>query len=253
MRGVQRHSVGDSAHRATALRTARLILTPLSPLDEAEHARASGNSDDALRDTRAAGLQWREHGFGPWAIRDLGDNSFLGAAELRFAGDGIEGIAPYEVEAGWWVRENRRNQRIATEAMRVAIGDLWSRAGVESVTAYIEEGENWTVASSRGQPRLHDAQPGPRSLRRTDDGVRASSRCLGSTRRLKAAERNHSAGPAFRNVSRAGLGLRALLAGGGSRGGSAAKREVRHRTARLARWRSTAGAHRAASGLQGQA
>ena len=142
MRGVQRHSVGDSAHHATALRTARLILTPLSPLDEAEHAQASGNSDDALRDTRAGELQWREHGFGPWAIRDLGDNSFLGAAELRFAGDGIEGIAPYEVEAGWWVRENRRNQRIATEAMRVAIGDLWSRAGVESVTAYIEEGEN---------------------------------------------------------------------------------------------------------------
>ena len=141
-RGVQRRSAEDSAEQAIALRTARLILTPLSPLDEADHARASGNSDDALRDTRAAELQWREHGFGPWAIRDLGDNSFLGAAELRFAGDGIEGIAPNEVEAGWWVRENRRNQRIATAAMRVAIGDLWSRAGVESVTAYIEEGEN---------------------------------------------------------------------------------------------------------------
>jgi RimJ/RimL family protein N-acetyltransferase len=26
--------------------------------------------------------------------------------------------------------------------MRVAISDLWCRAGVESVTAYIEEGEN---------------------------------------------------------------------------------------------------------------
>src|SRR5215213_5882354 len=113
MRGVQRRSVGDSAEQAMTLRTARLILTPLSPLDEADHARASGNSDDALRDTRAAELQWREHG-----------------------------IAPNEVEAGWWVRENRRNQRIATAAMRVAIGDLWSRAGVESVTAYIEEGEN---------------------------------------------------------------------------------------------------------------
>jgi RimJ/RimL family protein N-acetyltransferase len=125
-----------------ALRTARLILTPLSPLDEAEHVRASGNVDAALRDTRAAELQWREHGFGPWAIRDLADNSFLGAAELRFAGDGIEGIAANEAEAGWWVRENRRNQGIATEAMGVAIGDLWSRAGVESVTAYIAEGEN---------------------------------------------------------------------------------------------------------------
>jgi RimJ/RimL family protein N-acetyltransferase len=142
LRGIEGHSVGDSAEQAIALRTARLILTPLSPLDEAEHARASGNSDDALRDTRAAELQWREHGFGPWAIRDVGDNSFLGAAELRFAGDGIEGIAPNEVEAGWWVRENRRNQGIATEATRVAIGDLWSRGGVESVTAYIEEGEN---------------------------------------------------------------------------------------------------------------
>jgi RimJ/RimL family protein N-acetyltransferase len=123
------------------LRTARLILTPLSLLDEAEHARASGDSEDAVRDTRAAELQWREHGFGPWAIRDLVDNSFLGGAELRFAGDGIEGIAPDEVEAGWWVTENRRNQGIATEAMRVAIGDVWARAGVESVTAYIEEGE----------------------------------------------------------------------------------------------------------------
>src|SRR6058998_1583445 len=142
MRGVQRCSVGDSAEQAMTLRTARLTLTPLSPLDEVDHARASGNSDDALRDTRAAELQWREHGFGSWAIRDVGDNSFLGAAELRFAGDGIDGIAPNEVEAGWWVRENRRNQRIATEAMRAAIGDLWSRAGVDSVTAYIEEGEN---------------------------------------------------------------------------------------------------------------
>jgi RimJ/RimL family protein N-acetyltransferase len=139
---VQGRFAGDSAEQAIVLRTARLILTPLSLLDEAEHTRASGNADDALRDTRAAERQWREHGFGPWAIRDLGDNSFLGGAELRFAGNGIEGIAPDEVEAGWWVTEERRNQGIATEAMRVAIGDLWGRTGVESVTAYIEEGEN---------------------------------------------------------------------------------------------------------------
>src|SRR5205809_6782571 len=125
MRGVQRRSVGDSAEQAMTLRTARLILTPLSPLDEADHARASGNSDDALRDTRAAGPQWRQHGFGPWAIRDLGDNSFLGCAELRFAGEGIDGIAADEVEAGWWVAENRRNQGRATGAMGQAIGELW--------------------------------------------------------------------------------------------------------------------------------
>ena len=69
-----------------------------------------------------------------WAIRNLGDNSVLGGAELRFAGDGITGITLDEVEAGWWVTKNRRNQGIATEAMRVAIGDLWGRADVESMT-----------------------------------------------------------------------------------------------------------------------
>ena len=100
-----------------------------------------------MRDTGAAEVQWRECGFGPWAIRDLGDERFLGCAELRLAGDGIDGIEPDEVEAGWWVAEVRRNQGIATEAMRAAIGDLWDRAEADGITAYIEEGAN---EASRG-------------------------------------------------------------------------------------------------------
>jgi RimJ/RimL family protein N-acetyltransferase len=124
------------------LRTARLILTPLTSLDEGAHAQASARPADAARDVRSAERQWRDHGFGPWAIRDAEDGGFLGVAELRFAGEGIEGIAPGEAEAGWWVTESRRNQGIATEAMRAAVADLWDRAGVGSLTAYIEEGEN---------------------------------------------------------------------------------------------------------------
>ena len=95
-----------------------------------------------MRDTRAAEAQWREHEFGPWAIRDRDDHRFLGAAELRVAGQGIEGIAPDEVEAGWWVTEDRRNEGIATEAMQAAIDDLFGRADIESISAYIEDGEN---------------------------------------------------------------------------------------------------------------
>ena len=124
------------------LRTGRLSLFPLTGLDEAEHARASRNAEDALRDTRAAEPQWQEHGFGPWAIRDKRDDGFLGCAELRFAGEGIEGIAADEVEAGWWVTEERRNEGIATEAMEAAIDDLWSRTDVQTITAYIEDGQN---------------------------------------------------------------------------------------------------------------
>jgi RimJ/RimL family protein N-acetyltransferase len=131
-----------SAHGGIVLLTRRLRLLPLTRLDEADHARASGEAADASRDTRSADVQWREHGFGPWAIRDKRDNTFLGGAELRFAGDGIEGIAAGEVEAGWWVTADRRNEGIATEAMEAAIDDLWSRTSAGTITAYIEDGEN---------------------------------------------------------------------------------------------------------------
>jgi RimJ/RimL family protein N-acetyltransferase len=141
------------------LRTARLILTPLRRRDEAEHARASRNAADALRDTRAADLQWREHGFGPWAIRDRRDSSFLGCAELRFAGPGIEGIAPDEIEAGWWVTEDRRSDGIATEAMKAAIEDLWCRrSDFERIKAYIDEGNE---PSRRLATKLGFATCGP--------------------------------------------------------------------------------------------
>jgi RimJ/RimL family protein N-acetyltransferase len=149
------------------LRTERLLLTSLTRLDEAEHASASGRPADALRDTGAAEVQWRECGFGPWAIRDLREESFLGCAELRLAGDGIDGIEPDEVEAGWWVAAERRNQGIATEAMHAAIGDLWSRTETTCITAYIDEGENEAsrrVAAKlgfavRGQGRGRSGEP----------------------------------------------------------------------------------------------
>ena len=144
-----------------------MLLSPLTPLDEAEHASASGRPSDALRDTGAAEVQWREFGFGPWAIRDLREERFLGCAELRLAGDGIDGIEPDEVEAGWWVAEERRNHGIATEAMHAAIGDLWSRAETDCITAYIDEGENEAsrrVAAKlgfavRGQGRGRSGEP----------------------------------------------------------------------------------------------
>ena len=158
---------GGAIGGGIVLRTERLLLTPLTRLDEPEHASASGRPADALRDTAAAEVQWRECGFGPWAIRDLRDDGFLGCAELRLAGEGIEGIEPNEVEAGWWVAEERRNQGIASEAMHAAVSDLWSRADTDCITAYIEEGGNEAsrrVAAKlgfavRGQGRGRTGEP----------------------------------------------------------------------------------------------
>lgn len=126
--------------RRRVLRTERLTLVPLTTLHEAEHARASGDPADATRDTRAAERHWREHGFGSWAIQESRQGSFLGGAELHFAGEGIEGIAADEIEAGWWVTPDRRQEGIAAEAMRAAITDLWARTDAEHIVAYIAAG-----------------------------------------------------------------------------------------------------------------
>src|SRR4029078_3569414 len=78
----------------TSLRTARLTLLPLTSRDEADHARASRNAAHALRDTRAADVQWREHGFGPWAVRDMQGSGFLGCGQLHLARAGLQWSAP---------------------------------------------------------------------------------------------------------------------------------------------------------------
>jgi RimJ/RimL family protein N-acetyltransferase len=140
------------------LRTPRLKLTPLRLADEPEHVRASGRPDDAARDARSADAHWREHGFGLWAVRDHADGRFLGVAELHFAGEGIDGIAADEVEAGWWVTEERRNEGIATEAMSAAIADLWARTSYDAIAAYID-GANPT--SHRVAAKLGFAVRGP--------------------------------------------------------------------------------------------
>jgi RimJ/RimL family protein N-acetyltransferase len=120
------------------LQTERCLLAPLSLADLDEHAAASGRREDALRDTRSADGHWQRYGFGHWAVRDRTSGAFLGVVELHFAGPGIEGIAADEVEAGWWVAESRRNQGFATEGMSAAIDDVWDRAGIDHVKAYID-------------------------------------------------------------------------------------------------------------------
>jgi RimJ/RimL family protein N-acetyltransferase len=86
------------------------------------------------------------------------DDAFLGGAEVHFAGPGIEGIAPDEVEAGWWVAEARRNEGIEAEAMKAALDDFWRRTRIDTVVAYIA-GEN--EPSLRLAARLGFAVRGP--------------------------------------------------------------------------------------------
>lgn len=137
-----------------ALRTARLTLVPLG-LEHAAH------HDDA--ECELAEAHWTEHAFGSWAV--LLEGRFAGAAELHFAHPGVTGISTDEVEAGWEIDEQHRGRGLATEAMRAAIADVWTRAQPTHLVAYIRP-EN--AASHRVAAKLGFTVRGP-GLTRSGD------------------------------------------------------------------------------------
>ncbi|HZQ80525.1 MAG TPA: GNAT family N-acetyltransferase [Gaiellaceae bacterium] len=112
------------------LRTERLTLVPLDNTFAGVHDAA---------ECSAAERHWREHGFGNWAVLDE-TGTFVGAAEVHFAYPGVTGIAVGEVEVGWTIGEVVRNRGLATEAMRAAIADAWTRTGADHLVAYISPG-----------------------------------------------------------------------------------------------------------------
>lgn len=112
------------------IRTERLTLVPLD-LSYADRYHE--------RECTAAEAHWAEHGWGHWAI--LEGDEFVGGAEVHYAHPWVDGISPDEVEIGWLILEHRRNEGIATEAMRAAIDDVWTRVGADHVIAYID-GDN---------------------------------------------------------------------------------------------------------------
>ena len=138
----ERGAKAGEVSRRIVLRTARLTLTRMTPLDEAEHAAASGDPLPrcATREPLRCSGASTASALGRSGIYETRDSS--AAQSCALPGMASKGIAPDEVEAGWWVTKERRNQGIGSEAMHAAIGDLWDRTDAESITAYIEEGDN---------------------------------------------------------------------------------------------------------------
>jgi RimJ/RimL family protein N-acetyltransferase len=110
-----------------ALQTERLRLVRLDESFAEVHDEA---------ECRASTRHWEEHGFGPWAILDDA-GAFVGATVVHFAYPGVTGIATDEVEVGWTISPVLQNRGYATEAMRAAIDDTWTRARTDHLVAYI--------------------------------------------------------------------------------------------------------------------
>lgn len=120
-------AVGGSGRDAppARLRTERLALRQPGADDLGAYVAVLGQ-DDAEREHREALAHWRAHGFGPWLVELAGEP--IGVAEVHYAGPGVTGIEPHEVEIGWVIVEAQRGRGFATEAARAALVDASDRA-----------------------------------------------------------------------------------------------------------------------------
>ena len=107
------------------IETARLVLRQPIEIDVAAYLEVLGE-EDAEREHRDAVAHWRAHGFGPWLVEEAGNP--VGVLEIHYAGPGVTGIEPHEVEVGWTVVELARGRGVATEAGRAALDDAFQRA-----------------------------------------------------------------------------------------------------------------------------
>jgi RimJ/RimL family protein N-acetyltransferase len=133
------------------IETARLVLRQPAENDVVAYVEVLGEAD-AEREHRDAIAHWRAHNFGPWLVEEAGNP--VGVLEIHYAGPGVAGIEPHEVEVGWTVVELARGRGIATEAGRAALDDAFERAKPNHhgwIVAYIRP-EN--VVSQRVATRL---------------------------------------------------------------------------------------------------
>ena len=107
------------------LSTDRLVLRQPEPGDLAGYVSVLGE-EEADREHRYALAHWRAHRFGPWLVE--ADAEAVGVLEVHYAGPGVTGIEPHEVEIGWTIAEVSRGQGFAIEAGRAALQDAWERA-----------------------------------------------------------------------------------------------------------------------------
>ena len=145
---------------AERIETPRLVLRRLAPDDLGAYERLG--VEEARREVEEADEHWARHGFGPYAVCDAETGALLGALELHFAGEGIGGIDPAEVEIGWAVAAYRRGTGIATEAARAVVEHAFAALAPEHLVAYIRP-EN--AASLRIAAKLGMRDDGPGTTR----------------------------------------------------------------------------------------
>jgi RimJ/RimL family protein N-acetyltransferase len=81
----------------------------------------------------AALAHWQEHGFGWRSALDGASGDWLGFVGLNRLGPGTEGIAPDEIEIGWWIVRSVWGRGYASEGATRIRDEGFERVGLERI------------------------------------------------------------------------------------------------------------------------
>lgn len=105
-----------------------------------EPARADDVFDEML-------AHWRERGFGWRSVLDRKSGGWLGFVGLNVVGDGVEGVAPDEVEIGWWLIRSAWGCGYASEGAAMLRDEGFERVGLDRMIARLQH-------ANRGSSRV---------------------------------------------------------------------------------------------------
>ena len=81
---------------------------------------------------------WREHNFGWRSVLDKASGQWLGFVGLNVVGPGVEGVAPEEVEIGWWLIRSAWGRGYASEGASAARDEGFERVGLAEMIARLQ-------------------------------------------------------------------------------------------------------------------
>jgi RimJ/RimL family protein N-acetyltransferase len=81
---------------------------------------------------------WRERGFGWRSVLDRTTGDWLGFVGLNVVGQGVEGVAPDEVEIGWWLVRSAWGRGFAREGAAALRDEGFERAGLDRLIARLQ-------------------------------------------------------------------------------------------------------------------
>jgi RimJ/RimL family protein N-acetyltransferase len=148
---------------AHVLQTERLLLRPWSADDVALLSELSSiprvtryisdgqtwSAVKAIAVSDAALGHWAKHGFGWRVVAALGTGADIGLLALNLLGEGTPGLAPDELEIGWWLRPEQWGRGYSTEAARAVASDAFTALGVPQLTARIHPDNRASLAVAR--------------------------------------------------------------------------------------------------------